>query len=365
MQIQVIDPVTQTIFFSVAFFSLVALTIRKSTTSDFFPVSTTNELKGFAILAIIFSHIGYFLSTDTKFLFPLSILAGVGVNLFLFLSGFGLTLSQIKKPLDLKEFYLKRLLKLFIPLWLILIIFLVIDKLILGVAYPPEIIKNSFLGWYPQADIFLSFNSPLWYFTLILFYYLLFPLFYIKKYPILSPILLVLFSLWLFSQKWFLDTSFPLTIKEDVFDLYKLHFIAFPLGMFVAIVTRDFKAIKPRLGLFFISLLFIIFVYTAFNSGVGEGKKIEQLISLVTMFAIILIFMIKNFEIRFFTIFGIFAYEIYLIHWPILLRYGYLYKLFPAWFATLAYLLVFLVIAFLLNCLIARRTPLQILKKIT
>ena len=97
MLIKVSDPTLQTVFFSIIFLSLLLLSIRKNDTETFFSKEATNQLKGFSILAIIFSHIGYFLSSDTRFLYPFSVLAGVGVNLFLFLSGFGLTISQISK----------------------------------------------------------------------------------------------------------------------------------------------------------------------------------------------------------------------------------------------------------------------------
>src|SRR5258708_6334643 len=118
--IPISDALAQTQIFIVILTLVLLLTlkIRKPLTFD---NSLTEELKGFAILAIVFSHIGYFLVTDHQFLWPLSIAAGVRVNLFLLLSGYGLALSFSKNPLSIKDFYLKRLLKLFIPLWIVLV----------------------------------------------------------------------------------------------------------------------------------------------------------------------------------------------------------------------------------------------------
>ena len=59
---------------------------RRAKNHSFFPPSTTTELKGLAILMIVFSHIGYFLVSDHRFLVPLSNYAGVGVDLFFLLS---------------------------------------------------------------------------------------------------------------------------------------------------------------------------------------------------------------------------------------------------------------------------------------
>jgi len=39
----------------------------------------TQELKGLAILSIVFAHIAYMLVSDSRFLYPLSVAAGVGV----------------------------------------------------------------------------------------------------------------------------------------------------------------------------------------------------------------------------------------------------------------------------------------------
>lgn len=135
--------------FLVAFLAL----IRKQKNKEFFSVAVSQELKGFAILAIVFSHIGYFLSTDTRFLFPLSILAGVGVNLFLFLSGYGLTISSFGKNLSIGQFYERRLLKLFIPLWLVLAALFLLDYFALGKFYSWSYTINAMFGLFLHADL--------------------------------------------------------------------------------------------------------------------------------------------------------------------------------------------------------------------
>lgn len=353
MQIRIENPVQQTIIFSLIFFTILILLVRKTNKEYSFDYSLTQELKGFAILTIIFSHIGYFLSEDHQFLFPLSILAGVGVNLFLFLSGFGLTISTLRSGLTLKNFYKKRLTKLFLPLWIVLFLLIGIDLVILHKSYSLPTLIQSFLGFFPKADLFQDLNPPLWYFSLIFFYYLTFPLFFWKRTVYLTPLILLIIPFFLL--------QLPLPINPSVSSLYKLHFVSFPLGIFFGLITQHkIPLLRPKLKYIFIPLFITVFIYTSFKSGVDTGKLIEQTTSLITMFSIIFLFITKKVELQFLNLFGIYSYEIYLIHWPMLSRYDLFYKYLPAYLATLLYLGLFLAIGYLINKLVV-----YIIKKLT
>lgn len=347
MQINIQNPQPQTLIFIVIFLPVILLTLRKKT-GGFFDVSLTGELKGFAMLAIIFSHIGYFLISGQNFLYPLSILAGVGVNIFLFVSGFGLTFSALKKEQSIIGFYKKRLEKLLIPFWITLIIFFIADLFILNRYYSLNYIVQSFFGFFPRADLFIDIDSPLWYFTAILFYYLIFPLVFIKRFPIISAILIYILSLEL------LNINLP--INKDVINIYKLHIVAFPLGIVLSYFFYKFPVIEKlntsKFKWFLLPFLLGIFLYYSIHSGVGEKPLIEQSISIVTLICLLLIFIIKNFKIIFLEIFGLYSYEIYLIHWPILSRYDFFYKYLPGSIATVLYISLFLGVAFVLTKLI-------------
>ena len=97
---------------------------------------------------IVFSHIGYFLANDPRFLWPLSIFAGVGVNLFLFLSAYGLSVSNKKNQLSIWQWYKKRLPKLFISLWIVAGIFFLMDYFILNRHYSFQYIWHSMIGFF-------------------------------------------------------------------------------------------------------------------------------------------------------------------------------------------------------------------------
>lgn len=382
MIISINNAVEATNIFIAIFIAVIVLSLRQRRAGEVFSVSVTHELKGLAILAIVFSHIGYFLVDDHRFLFPLSIMAGVGVNLFLFLSGFGLAVSALKKKYSIGQFYQRRLPKLFVPFWIALVSFFVLDFIGLDLTYSRAYVMQSFLGFFPRADVTLDVNSPLWYFTFVLFYYIIFPFIFFRKHPWLSALAVFIISDSLVS----LDPP----LLSDVMRLYQVHIMAFPLGMFTGSMLfspnkiRDyiFSRYKQIAALFLqtnlvvkirhhrlqndwhqrladttrllaefsvlLAMLAAVF-FTAYHSGVGSTPEIEQLLSLVTMAALLIVFLIKRVDINLFYFFGIYSYEIYLLHWPILYRYDILLKYLPAWLAVSLYLIVFMVLGWLLK----------------
>ncbi|MBI2337652.1 acyltransferase [Candidatus Daviesbacteria bacterium] len=341
MLIKVSDPVFQTVLLTIFFLCLLLVSIKRIKEEGFLSKKVTNQLKGFAILAIIFGHIGYFLSSDTKFLYPLSVLSGTGVNLFLFLSGLGLTVSNLQSPLPVLSFYKKRLFKLFIPLWIAITLILLADFFLLHRTYPIREIVYSFLGFYPRADLWQNLDSPLWYFSVIIFYYLIFPLLFIRKIPLISPLLVLLVSLFI------LNLSLP--VDRDVLKLYKLHTLAFPLGMLFGLLIQHLK-FKLHMAFKILALLIAVatFLYTAIHSGVGQDPKIEQGISLITAFSAVIIFALSGWEFKLFSFFGLYSYEIYLLHWPILSRFNPFLQL-PPFLTVILNLVFFILFAYTLQ----------------
>lgn len=357
MQINIIDSVLQTNIFMALLLLAVVLTVKKRTAGSQFDITFTNELKGVAILMVIFSHVGYFLSTDHRFLYPLSVVAGKGVDIFLFLSGFGLTISALKSSTGVKDFYLKRLKKLFIPMWLVLAVFFVLDAVVLHRFYPFSNIVQNILGFFSHADLYQDLNSPLWYFTLILFYYLLFPLVFSKRLPVISAGLLLLLGYFL--------VNLNLPVSAGVLGLYKLHYLAFPLGMCLTIILQYLEKhpIKlpsiPRTDALVTKFIAIIvalylFGFLAINSGVGGIPIKEQAVSLVAVGCLLVMFFLKSHSSRFLTLLGAYSYEIYLLHWPLMSRYDFLYTRLPASLATFLYLVILLILGVVLKKLTNR-----------
>jgi peptidoglycan/LPS O-acetylase OafA/YrhL len=273
-------------------------------------------------------------------------MAGAGVDLFLFLSGFGLTASSFKNTLKPADFYKKRLLKLFTPFWLVLIFFLVLDFFVLNIVYSWQFTVKAFLGVFLTADLYHDLNSPFWYFTLILFYYLVFPLVFSKKYTWVSAIVIYDITYLI------LLPNFQIFSKVNFF--YQMHFMAFPLGMlFYWLTTKvDFVKLKNSINInkyvfkicYYLLVIFLMaFIsYISYSFGNQANLSRGQLFSIITTLAIIFLFLIKKIEFKLFYLFGLYSYEIYLFHWPLLYRYDLFYKYTPAWLATILYLIMFL-----------------------
>jgi peptidoglycan/LPS O-acetylase OafA/YrhL len=361
MQINTPTASFQTLFFVVIFLALVILTTKKTPKPYEFTPAHTAELKGVAILMVLFCHIGYFLFSDHSFLYPLSVAGGVGVNIFLFLSGFGLTSSALKSRKTILQFYRKRLPTIFLPMWLVLIATLCLDFFIHGRSYGLLTIIHSILGFFPVADIYTSLNSPLWYFTFILFYYLLFPIVFFKKYPLFSAGLVLGLGLGI--------TQFQLPVAADVLKLYKLHVVAFPLGMAFATIVESGGYAKVKDGLagllaanhsrllirqFVLVTLGFLFCYTCIHSGVGGSLWMEQAVSLLSVAALVIIFLIKKFQSSLLILLGKYSYEIYLIQWPLMYRFDFIYRHTPPYLGTILYLMVFVGIGIGLNRLVKK-----------
>ena len=98
-----------------------------------------------------------------------------------------------------------------------------------------------------------------------------------------------------------------------------------------------------KIGYYLLSLALIgVFMYTAVNSNVGTTPDLEQVTSIVTMAAVTILFLMKKFEIKLLYIIGVYSFEIYLLHWPILYHYDFVFKFLPAWLAMAAYLAIFI-----------------------
>ncbi len=344
MTISIVNPVVSTYIFSAILAVVFLISLRKTKDKTFFSNCLSQELKGFAILIILFSHVCYFLDINQHFLFPLGIMAGVGINLFLFLSGYGLTVTSMAKPLSIGKFYLKRLSKLYIPFWLVLIFFALLDFFILKINYGWPTLVSSFLGWFGHANLYTDINSPFWYFSYIVAYYLIYPLVFMKKAPWVSALII-------FGLSYFAINSNPYVLR-NVHGLWVSHLYAFPLGMIFAylftkfdIFKKFFDRLKKAPMWFYYPLVagLIYFIcYFAYHSGVGESLVLEERISLMVVGAILILFLIKKIDIKFLSITGMFSYEIYLLHWPIMYRYDFLFKYFPAWLAMALYVVVFI-----------------------
>lgn len=330
----------------IAVLALVFLaTIRKRPLGPLFPNEATTELKGLAILFVVLSHIGYFLVNDHEFLQPLSNYAGVGVDLFFIVSGYGLVVSALHRPLTVWQFYRKRMGKILAPVIITLLLWFGLDYLVLHQTYPTVLTIKNFLGFFPVADLYREVNSPLWFITPLLAYYVAFPLVFWRKQPLISASALALMA-------WVLIYFLPdlNIVSESLVKMYKLHFMAFPVGMAVAAITSEPIRLTTKHRWIWSALAGILVTYLLNNTQVGSTWKNEAAYSTITALALVGVYMAKPFNNKFLALFGLYSFEIYLLHWPLLYRYDFLFSGgVPAGVATLLYLVILLGLGYLLQ----------------
>ncbi len=98
-----------------------------------------------------------------------------------------------------------------------------------------------------------------------------------------------------------------------------------------------------------------VFLYTSIHSGVGGKPLIEQSISIITTLSLVIIFSLSRFDFKLFSLFGIYSYEIYLLHWPILSRYN-LFLALPPFLSTILNLGLIFSLAYALQKIISKIT---------
>lgn len=344
MQVDITYPVLHTIILIIVCSLFVVATMRIRRGDELFSRENSDEMKGYAMIAIVFSHIGYFLSKDTQFLFPFSIGAGVAVNAFFFLSGYGLAMSAFKKYLKPIPFYLRRFFKIIIPLWITLILLYLADFFILGKTYDGISIFSSFLGWFPTANIWNDVNSPLWYITILFFFYIIFPVVFRPWVPYSSAcVMLALGGLFAY-----------FAAPSGVQGLYEAHWLLFPLGVMVAsfLHTRILVIAKVSKQQWIFGVI-SLFIASLLLYGYAEiGTKYEQYVSIVMLFLFFAAFWFIPLRSELMEKIGKYSFGIYLIHWPLLYRYGIWFQFLPPWFATFVGLALSFGFAFVLDRII-------------
>ena len=358
------DVATSSLIVIAAFLAVILFTFKKSQHSDVFPISVTQELKGFGILTVVFAHFAYMKVTNADFLFPLSIIAGVGVDLFLFMSGYGLTVGMLKKPMPIIDFYKRRVIKIFIPFWVALILIFAADAIFLGIFYPVPYMLQSLLGWFPTAVGFGDVNSPFWYITWMMMFYILFPLVFSYRMPWLSALILAVIAT-------VIGSTNPLEMGDNW--LHRLHTVAFSMGIIAAwllMETKDkenklvktlkeFRTNSNAIRLVLIAISFVVVAYMSLHttanhwptltSFFGQGFYVEQFTSIVLMIALIVIFSLKKLDNKFLAMYGVYSFEVYLIHWPLMARYDVFFDFLPSWAAVIAWMVAFILVSMLLQ----------------
>jgi peptidoglycan/LPS O-acetylase OafA/YrhL len=262
-------------------------------------------IMGFATLLVVLFH-SYYREIGTV----LNIICKtgeVGVDIFLFVSAIGLFFSFTKNS-NVKEFYKKRLIRILPSIFIIRTIYYLFS----GV----DIL--TYLERITLISLFIDGSRDLWFFTLIIILYFLYPLLYkvIDRKGIKGLLLLLLITyvfnmlLHCFDYSYYLKIEIALTripvflfgiyVGKDVFNkreiskyniiLFFLIFIILNILLFIGNIS-SYMLVRYMLGLLGISIVFII----AFIHSFWSNKYIDKIL----------------------TFFGKYSMEVYLIFEPL------------------------------------------------
>jgi len=268
------------------------------------------------MLWIIFFHSALHLSNDFFRIFRG--IGYMGVDIFLFLSGIGITYS-LQQNSNILSFYKKRLLRI-LPSYIIIMLIMGIICYFTGKANIEEIIINfTMLGFWLQKSAHIVIATP-WYIPAILFLYFISPVFFYffnrnKRLTLGIFIIIPLFLEYLVFDTHFegLGTFFFMRIPIYFIGIYTGHLIlrnatlniyqiillciSLPIGIFLYILKIDYGYLPHNT---FLKVLFLwlpcLFVSTSMSIILSQ------------------IFQISRYKFPVLLFFGKYSLIIYLVH---------------------------------------------------
>jgi len=274
-------------------------------------------LKGYAILTIVVYHLMGSLNYSGSITKAIQF-GGTGVHAFLLVSGFGLYLSFLRKPLNYSAFLKRRLTKVYVPYIIIVLLSALLTQFI-------PIFKSS---WYALAGhIFLykmfdnsiigSYGGHFWFISTIIQFYLIFHLLaWLKKRY--SNYLFISFGICI-SLAW--GIIIILLAKSDLrsWNSFCLQYIwEFMLGMVIADLMFNHKLIyKPKNWHLLLLTVICIPTYALLALKAGNiGKVFNDIPALIGYMAIAIF--IYNLKLKPLNIFfyhtSKISYSFFLIH---------------------------------------------------
>ena len=274
-------------------------------------------LKGYSIFTIVIFHLLQFFPLQ-GFGAKLISFGGAGIHVFILCSGFGLYLSQLKKPLKYIEFIKKRFLKIYIPYIIIVLITALFPSLYEHSDRITAIFSHVFLFKMFNERWMTSLGYQFWFISTILQFYLLFPILinFVKRFQWKSVLISVVISL--------LWSTIVAIIGESDNRIWNSFFIQylwqFVLGMMIAVKYKenpDFIKI-PSVKYLLISLVLGLTLvgYTGIKGGIL--KLYNDIPSLMGYLSLALLLYLLGNHLKWihsiFIYINKYSYEWYLVH---------------------------------------------------
>ena len=272
---------------------------------DYLSNKSTKSLKGLLVLLIIFHHISQKITTGENFS-NFEYMERYIVALFFFLSGYGLYFQYSNNANYMKNFLRKRLVRIFIPFYVFIVIY---------------VVYRATLGEVINVDFFLSFwrdHSNIiyngWFINSIIVLYVIFYVSFVKKDSKIAVYKLVFLTLVYIFWKAYQNHG----------DWEYVSIMAFLLGVFWMKnrVSID-KILEKNYFIFLVSFSILIYVFHYYEDimkNIGITNKyvyygiVGNLCTMVFVVYFLLLTNKLNFSNKYFDFLGDISFEIYMIH---------------------------------------------------
>lgn len=304
---------------------------------------STAQLKGIAILLVVFSHLILIKFFDID---GFAYTGGYGVAIFLILSGYGLAYSY-KRDSTLMNYFYKRVSKVLLPYSLVTIAWILIDIIIFNKVYSLKLILAAILG----LDVTRSIDPSMWYVTFIILWYIAF--YAIFKLPLRNVVkIFVLFCLsYTFDN--LVINRFP-----ALFWQFDLHAYAFPVGVIISLysskiiklININAKLILTLLFILFVILFALLYPITSHNLYYYSSSNIALTLSIILLVITLNLYNLKS---KTLIMLGNISYELYLFEFVFLTKYPILGFFKSKLIAIIVYLTVIVLLSIMLKRLIS------------
>lgn len=315
-----IDVQNSAFTFGIIFFIVILCIVisKGKSQKKFLDIKTTQSLKGIAIIFLLFGHMAS-KCLNEKMFFRFG--GYWAVIIFLFISGFGLTQKYGFNKIG-KQFWIKRIKKLYIPLWISLMLFIFLDYFLINLHHPYYEIVFNFLGGHFSGAL-VRVNSVAWFVEyILLLYFIFFCVSYLSLSKILKVFLLVLLVI-------------ILSIIIRYTPIYRFHSIwlqytlAFPVGVVFGYYYSHNRNIEwSQKSFYLVTIILLISLGTFFwwNSlipNITIIKIFHPLFLIIALIMLLILYCKISFHSKVLIFLGDYSYEIYLLHIPFMVKYDF------------------------------------------
>ncbi|AAM31800.1 conserved protein [Methanosarcina mazei Go1] len=280
---------------------------------EFLSKGNTDRIRGLLALVVILHHVAQRMD-NVGLMLPFCQAGSYAVSIFLFFSGYGLMTSSLKNPNYFKNFFCKRISKVYIPFLIINIFTLSIYQLTFNSEY--SLIDKLFY----TTGIKLI-DSVTWYIIITLVFYVIFYILFKNNQINVAVRRLFIYSLIFYFSCYIIKIG----------SWWYINSFSFPIGIYTAI---NFNKICSYIEKNYTKYtIFFILSFGILSSGIASFllyqvfhfhfKVIIETLSSILFLPVVLLLLLKvDLRHNFLNFFGDISYEMYLIHMKIYIILG-------------------------------------------